>query len=144
MQPYGPPAQAPGFPPAAVPTAIPREAFVSHVLVIIAGAVIGIALFTGLVAYHAVFLIQIPGGITPSPEVAAYRETVRLLGWISVVAMDLAVSFTVTIAWIVGASRSEVPESTRRGIFIFATVFLAVWIVFSFAAYSIFRAIIGF
>lgn len=144
MQPYGPPPAAPGFPPAAVPAARPREAYVSHVLMIIGGAFIGIALFTGLVSFHAAFLIPYPGNVNASPEVIAYRDALRLLGWISVIAMDLAVSFTVTIAWIVGGSKSEIPESTRRGIFIFATVFLAVWLVFSFSAYSFFRAVISF
>lgn len=144
MQPYGAPLSAPSFPPPTVPTAGPREAYVSHVLMVLAGAFIGIALFTGLVAFHAAFLIPIPGTFNQTPEMVAYRDTLRLLGWISVIAMDLAVSFTVTIAWIVAGSRSDVPESTRRGIFIFATVFLAVWLVFSFTAYSLFRFYIGF
>jgi len=43
--------------------------------------------------------------------------------------MDLAVSLTVMLAWVVGAARSDVPDASRRGIFIFATVFLAIWII---------------
>jgi len=57
--------------------------------------------------------------------------------------MDLAVSFSVAMAWIVAGSRGELSDATRRGIFLFATVFLVVWLVFSWAQYTIFRASIS-
>jgi len=58
--------------------------------------------------------------------------------------MDLAVSFSVAMAWIAGGSRGELSDSTRRGIFVFATVFLAVWLIFSWAEYTIFRVLVPF
>jgi hypothetical protein len=111
------------------------------------GLIIGVLLFTGLVTYHAVFLIPLPSTFSPpssNPEVIEYRNTVRALGWISIVAMDLAVSLSVMIAWIVGGMKGEQPEAMRRGVFLFATVFLAVWLIFSFFGYSIFRILIPF
>jgi hypothetical protein len=111
------------------------------------GLIIGVLLFVGLVTYHATFLIPIPSTFNPppsTPELTAYITTVRTLGWISIVAMDLAVSLTVMIAWIVGGMKGEQPESMRRGVFLFASVFLTVWLIFSFFAYAIFRAFLPF
>src|SRR2546426_6512676 len=71
------------------------------------------------------FLIPPPGAAPPSD----YTNLIRTLGWTAVVSMDLAVSLTVMLAWVVGAARSDVPDAARRGIFIFATVFLAIWII---------------
>jgi len=81
--------------------------------------------FVGLLSLHAAFLIPPPGSSPPSD----YTNLIRTLGWTAVVSMDLAVSLTVMLAWVVGASRSDVPDASRRGIFIFATVFLAIWII---------------
>ena len=100
----------------------------------------------GTLSFHATLLIPVPcTGCTPTadPALIAYRDTIRILAWVSVVTMDLAVSFSVAMAWIVAGSRGELSDATRRGIFLFATVFLVVWLVFSWAQYTIFRAIIS-
>jgi len=96
-----------------------------HTVMLLAGVVIGVLVFVGLLSLHAVFLIPPPGSAPPSD----YTNLIRTLGWTAVVSMDLAVSLTVMLAWVVGASRSDVPDASRRGIFIFATVFLAIWII---------------
>src|SRR3989442_8054030 len=57
--------------------------------------------------------------------------------------MDMAVSFSVAMAWIAGGSRGELSDATRRGIFLFATVFLVVWLLFSWGHYPLFRASIS-
>src|SRR5207253_253388 len=95
-----------------------------HTVMLLAGVVIGILVFVGLLSLHAAFLIPPPGAAPPSD----YTNLIRTLGWTAVVSMDLAVSLTVMLAWVVGAARSDVPDASRRGIFIFATVFLAIWI----------------
>lgn len=117
-------------------------------LILVLGLLIGGLVFAGTVSFHAAILYPPPPctGCPPitDPSLIAYRNTIRTLGWVSVIAMDLAVSAAVAMAWIVGGSRAEIPEGTRRGIFIFATVFLTVWILFSFFAYTFFRALIPF
>src|SRR2546428_10423750 len=88
-----------------------------------------------------------PGPGTPAPPGAAvvgYRDTLRILGWTSAVAMDLALGFSLTIAWIAGVSKGEISDGTKRGMFIFATVFLAVGLVFFFFFLSLFRVLIFF
>src|SRR5437899_11965486 len=74
---------------------------------------------------YAAFLIPPPGAAPPSD----YTNLIRTLGWTAVVSMDLAVSLTVMLAWVVGAARSDVPDASRRAIFIFATAFLAFLII---------------
>src|SRR3989442_15129156 len=96
-----------------------------HTLILLGGVMIGALLFGGLLSIHAVFLIPSPGAAPPND----YTNLIRTLGWTAVVSMDLAVSLTVMLAWVVGAARSDVPDASRRGIFIFATVFLAIWII---------------
>jgi hypothetical protein len=130
----------------------PRRVLISlNSLVLLFGLLLGILIFAGTASFHAALLIPIPCPQPYSycqaptdPAVLAYRNTVRTLGWVSALTLDLAVSFSVAMAWIAGASKGELPEGTRRGIFIFATVFLAVWLVFSWAAYAIFRAFVPF
>ena len=114
-----------------------------NTLVLLSGILLGALVFVGTLSFHAVFLIPAPGTPTPTdPAVVAYRDTLRILGWTSAVAMDLALGFSLTIAWIAGVSKGEISDGTKRGMFIFATVFLAVWLVFSFSIYSIFRVLI--
>jgi hypothetical protein len=96
------------------------------------GLFIGVLIFAGTLSFHATLVIPVPcTGCSPTtdPALIAYRDTIRILAWVSVVTMDLAVSFSVAMAWIAGGSRGELSDGTRRGIFIFATVFLVVWLV---------------
>ena len=116
-------------------------------LVLVIGLFLGVLIFAGTLSFHAALLIPVPCSGCPvptDPAVIAYRDTIRTLGWVSVVTMDLAVSFSVAMAWIAGGSRGELSDSTRRGIFVFATVFLAVWLIFSWAEYTIFRVPVPF
>ncbi len=105
------------------------------------GALIGLMVFAGLLAVHAVYLLPIPctssvGCTTPAPNVAAYGATIRALAWIAVVALDLAAGVSVALAFVFGA-RADFPESIRRSLFLFATVFFAAWILGSFLMMSI-------
>lgn len=124
----------------------PRERLSTNPFVLIVAVVIGVLLFTGLASFHAVFLIPspCPGCSPPDASIVEYRNTIRILGWTSVVAMDLAVSMTVTLALIVGGSKGDIPETTRRALFAFATVFLTAWLIFSWLSYSLLRAIVPF
>jgi len=126
----------------------PRRGGIStNTLVLLTGLFIGVLLFAGMLSFHAAILIPFPCSTCPAPSdpaVIAYRDTIRILGWVSVVAMDLAVSFAVMMAWVVGALKGDIPDGTRRGIFIFATVFLAVWLAFSWISYTIFRSLVPF
>lgn len=123
----------------------PRAGISINAVISLVGLVLGVLIFTGLLTFHAVFLIPLPSFQSPTdPDVIAYRDTIRALGWVSIIAMDLAVALTIMAAWLVGSLKSELPEATRRGIFTFATVFLVVWLAFSFFAYTIFRSLIPF
>lgn len=113
----------------------------------IIGVFLGVLIFTGLLSYHAVFLLPLPNPSFPystDPAVIAYRDTVRTLGWISIIAMDLAVALSVMMAWILGGVKGDLSEGTRRGMFVFATAFLIGWLIFSFLAYTIFRGLLLF
>lgn len=124
----------------------PRTGISASALIPLVGLFIGLLIFTGLLSFHAVFLIPVPTQFPPStdPSVIAYRDTVRTLGWVSVIAMDLAVALSVMIAWMLGAIKADLSDAARRGMFGFATAFLISWVIFSFFAYSIFRSILPF
>ena len=147
MQPEQPPAVPPDqwYPPAQPPPRA-RIGLSSNAVVSLVGLVLGILIFTGLVSLHAAFLLPPPSAFPPStdPRVIAYLDTIRALGWVSIVAMDLAVSLSVMIAWVVGSLKGEQSEATRRGLFVFSSVFLSIWLVFSFFEYSLFRGIAPF
>jgi hypothetical protein len=122
VQPYSEP--PPALPPMmAAPRKLSRGVS-GRTVILIAGIAIGILLFVGQLALQAAYLIPPPGPTPPSD----YANTIRALGWTSVIAMDLAVALTVMIAWVVGVTTAEVSDGARRGIFIFATVFLAIWL----------------
>ena len=143
MQPAPPPASSDRWYPPAQPPTPPRAGLSANAVVPLVGLILGVLIFTGLLTFHAVFLLPLPSPPyqAPSdPAVITYRDTVRALGWISAVTMDLAVALSVVIAWVMGSLKGEHSEATRRGIFVFASVFLAVWLVFSFFAYTIFRS----
>ena len=145
MQAPGPAAPPPAYAPYPTPPPMPPRGVSMNTLVLLSGVLLGALVFVGTLSFHAVFLIPAPGTPTPTdPAVVAYRDTLRILGWTSAVAMDLALGFSLTIAWIAGVSKGEISDGTKRGMFIFATVFLAVWLVFSFSIYSIFRVLIFF
>jgi len=137
----GPP---PTYAPYPMPPPLPPRRASTNTLVLFSGILLGALVFVGTLSFHAVFLIPAPGTPPTDPAVVAYRDTIRILGWTSAVAMDLALGFSLTIAWIAGVSKGDLSDGTKRGMFIFATVFLAVWLVFSFSIYSIFRALTFF
>ena len=140
------PEPPPSYPPAMYPPPR-REGMGANTLVLLIGLFMGALIFAGTLSFHAALLIPVPcPQCSPSsdPAIIAYRDTIRILGWVSVIAMDMAVSLAVAMAWIVGGSKSEISDGTRRGVFIFATVFLAVWLLFSWTAYTIFRVLIPF
>ena len=143
-----PSASPPGSPYQPMMMPPPRRGGISlNSLVLVIGLFLGVLIFAGTLSFHAALLIPVPcqGCPVPTdPAVIAYRNSIRTLGWVSVVTMDLAVAFSVAMAWIAGGSRGELSEATRRGIFVFATVFLAVWLIFSWAEYTIFRVLVPF
>jgi hypothetical protein len=145
LQAAPPAAPEPWYPPPQAPVP-PRTGISVNAVISLVGLFLGVLIFTGLLTFHAVFLIPLPPPFqSPTdPDVIAYRDTVRTLGWVSIIAMDLAVALTVMTAWLVGGLKADLSEATRRGIFTFATVFLVVWLAFSFFAYAIFRSFIPF
>ena len=140
----GPP--EPPYQPVMMPP--PRPVGISpNTLVLLMGLFLGVLIFAGMLSFHAALLIPVPCPTCQpptDPTLIAYRDTIHTLGWVSVVTMDLAVSFSVAMAWIAGGSRGELSDGTRRGIFVFATVFLVVWLLFSWFAYTIFRVLAPF
>lgn len=111
-----------------VPVPAYREPW-SNVILSLFGIVLAGLIFVGLLSYHAIFLIPPPGSSAGTdPATIAYINTLRILGWSFAVAMDLAVALSVGFAWIIGVSKMDVGDGTRRGVYIFATVFLVVWL----------------
>jgi hypothetical protein len=112
------------------------------------GVLFGVLIFAGTFSLHAALILpvpctQCPFFTPPDPGIIAYRNTIRTLAWVSVVAMDLAVSLAVAIAWIAGGPKANLPEGSKRGIFIFATVFLAGWLLISWGTYSYLRFLVN-
>jgi len=102
--------------------------------------VIGTLITVGLLAIHAIYLIAPTctgfGCPTPTADQLAAQNLVRALAWVFAIAMDLAVGLSVSLAFMIGGTKSELPEATKRGVYTFAIVFLAVWLVFGTSALS--------
>ena len=135
------------------PSAYPRSggrAFPSSRLITVLGVLIGLFVFVGFLSFHAAFLIPVPctsayGCPTPTqtPDVIAYVTLVRGLAWVSAIVLDLAVGLAVALAFIMGA-RADLPESTRRGAFIFATVLVGVWTVFGYVLFTYLASLVRY
>lgn len=131
--------QAPQPPSAFNPSASPPRSR-SETFVLIAGVLLGALIFFGLFSVHAIYLVPVPcpsvSGCTPTTQAQAnYINTIRGLAWFAVGALDLSAGLSVALAF-VAASRAEIPESTRRSVFLFATVFTSIWAVGSFILLS--------
>lgn len=142
MQPPAPSAPEPPVyaPPSTGPQWLRHERSPSQSLMVLAGAILGILIFVGFLSFHAIFLTPVPctAGTycpTPTPGTEAYAAVVQALAWVAVVTLDLTAGLSVALAFILGA-RSDLPESTRRSLFWFATVYVGVWIVFGLLFFS--------
>jgi len=140
----GPPAYTPSVQPV-VPSppfpARPQGAF----LTMATGILLGVAVFVGLLAYHAVFLIPAPtpSYVTITPERLAYQSLILGLGMVSALFMDIAVGASVAFAWFATA-REGTSDAARRGFLTFAAIFLAVWLVISSFMFTAFRSFYWF
>lgn len=98
------------------------------------GVLVGVLVFGGLLAVHAIFLIPAPCTSFYCPvattDTTGYGTIVRGLAWIGIGALDAATGLSVALSFVI-ASRTEIPESTRRSIFVFTAVFVAAWILSS-------------
>jgi len=108
----------------------------AETLAVFVGIVIGTLISVGLISFHAILLISPICTGFGCPALSASASLALSLAWVFVIAMDLAVGLSVCLAFIVGGAKSELPEATKRGVYIFAAVFLAVWIVFGTSAVS--------
>ncbi len=123
--------------PSAAPEAYRPHAprwFPSETLMVFGGVLIGVLVFGGLLALHAIYLIPVPCNTAygyycpqPTPDTATYGSIVRGLAWIGVGAVDVAAGLSVALAFVIG-SRPEIAENTRRSVFTFTAVFVASWI----------------
>lgn len=105
------------------------------------GVLLGIMIFGGFLFLQVVFLLPPPcnstfGCPTPSPDQAAYSALIHGSAWVGLILLDLAVGLSVMFAFLLNAE-SEVPETTKRSAFYFASIFLASftlldWILMSF------------
>jgi len=107
--------------------------------------IVGILIFVGMVSFHVAIMLPIPtASPPPPPEIENYRLTVRALNAVFAIAMDAAAALAVTCSWYWGLTRPDLTEGARRGLFIFGTVFLAIWIIFSSLSVSLIRLFVGF
>lgn len=122
--------------------------FPSETLMVFGGVLIGVLVFGGLLAIHATYLIPVPctvyygpyGCPSTTPDVATYGTILRGLAWIGVGALDFAAGFSVALAFVIG-SRTEIPESTRKSIFVFTSIFVVAWVVGSFLLLTVLNTI---
>lgn len=125
--------QPPPNPPAAAPYAPPprsTKTLTAESLTVFIGILIGALVTAGFISYHAALLIvpTCTGTFCPTPTAA--QTLARNLAWIFVITMDLAVGLSICIAFIAGGASSQLPEGTKRGVFVFAAVFLVAWLIF--------------
>lgn len=114
---------------------------------VLVGAIMGLLIFVGFLSFHALLLLPAPCTTTycptPMPGTEGYAAAVQALAWVAVVALDLAVGLSVALAFIFGA-RTDIPESTRRALFLFATVFVTAWIIFGLYFFSSVASIVRY
>lgn len=97
------------------------------------GVLISILITAGFLAYHLMwyFAGQCPpyasGCLYPTPAQASYAGMVQGLGLLFVVLFDLALGLSVAMAFL-SSTRPDIPEGTRRSLYLFATVFLFTWL----------------
>lgn len=119
-------------------TPAPARRVRSELIMTLGGLVLGILVFGGFLALHAIMMVPYPCStcLPPSADQAAYTSTIRSLAWIAIAALDAAAGFSVALAFFVG-SRSELPDSTRRGVLLFGSVYVAAWLLGSYFLMSI-------
>ncbi len=128
--PPNPPAAAPYAPP---PTYAPpprsTKTLTAESLTVFIGILIGALVTAGFISYHAAFLIvpTCTGTFCPAPTAA--QSLAYNLAWIFVITMDLALGLSICIAFVAGGASSQLPEGTKRGVFVFAAVFLVAWLI---------------
>ena len=104
---------------------------------------VGTLVFVGMIAFHVAIILPRPSSFPPSPEEQqAYIVTIRALTSVFAAAMDTAVALAVTCSWYWGLTRPDLTEAARRGLFLFGTVFLAIWLLLSTASVTLLRALI--
>ncbi|HYM41040.1 MAG TPA: hypothetical protein VEY12_13005 [Thermoplasmata archaeon] len=98
------------------------------------GVILGVLIFVGFFTFQAVFLVQAPCTTiscpTPGSDQAVYSTTVHALAWAGLVMLDLSVGVAVMAAFFLNAD-SNVPETTRRSAFYFASLYLAAFTFFA-------------
>lgn len=101
-------------------------------LVGIFGVLISIFITAAFLAYHAMWIVasQCPPWLLGCPYVTgaqlAFATTMQGLAALFLVLLDLAMGLTIALAFL-SATRSDIPEGTRRSLFLFATTFLFIW-----------------
>lgn len=117
----------------------PPQVFVnapaSHVRFMqVVGVALGVMIFAGFLSFQAVFLVPVPCTVyscpTPTADQVAYSTTVHVLAWIGLVLLDLTAGVSVMVAFLLNA-HANVPETTRRAAFLFASIYIAAYTVFS-------------
>jgi len=107
-------------------------------IVRLGGLLIGILIFGGLLTYHLALALPTPApSYTPYPD--SYRNMVRALSLVSAGFIDAAVAVSVAFSWHVALARPDSAEGMRRGLLVFAAVFLTVWLVVSSFVFSTLR-----
>jgi len=120
-----PPGSQEGWPGGPIVSGFPPTRFVKLFAILV-----GLLLFVGMAAFHAVILLPIPGTPMPTdPDAAAYVLTIRALRVVFAAAMDAAVALAITCSWYWGLIRPDLTEGTRRGLLVFGTVTLAIWMI---------------
>ena len=103
---------------------------------------IGILVFVGMIAFHVAVILPRPSFQSTTEEQNAYILTIRALTSVFAGMMDAAVALGVTCSFYWGLTRPDLTEAARRGLFLFGTVFLGVWLLLSTASVTLLRALI--
>lgn len=106
------------------------------------GIVLGFAIAAGLLAFHAVWLVPSPSSPygTPDPARQEYQFVIRSLGFMAAGFLDAAVGISVAFAWRASADEG-MPETARRGLFVFAGIFLVAWLIISSFMFTAIRSL---
>jgi len=134
-------AMPPGMPSPPPPLPPPGKPPSTDLFLKVGVVFLGLSLAVGLIGFHAAYFVPAPASGTPPPSYQTYIDTVRMLGIVSFVFMDVAVGFSVILAMFVGLSKDSIPDVTRRGAWLFAVVIPTAWLLVSWSLYSVFRSL---
>jgi hypothetical protein len=93
-------------------------------------AVVTLLMLAGAVVLHARALIEAPrGGWFGDPAWDGWQRTMRLMGFIGALLIDIGVFLSLLFGTVVATRRDDLPEGVRRALVIGPAALVSVWLI---------------